>query len=447
MSRDRLLLFVLLALGVRIIFLVFFAHPEILGGALEPRDDTDEGDYHQLASHLAESGRYSLSLEGPSTAIRPPGTVLPIAALYKLFGPSPGLGVAYVLLCSLVLVVAIGALAQEIDKTPFVVNAAMLIAALLPTAVFTSAGIWSDTPGMLFSLLALLLLLVSRRLGGSRALVAVAGSSLGLAYLNRPSVALLIALLSVLLLVEHRPRLCFRRSIVFAATAATPIVLWGLWNLSTLGSFFIGNTQSTVTLLQANNVVTAGIAPPAIGEAHGMDLYAEYGSGAYRGSWIPLAYFAPDNPWSNRSLPEMAAESWLRAEVSTFVREHPLAALRLIAYKGLRILTAEPTPVSVLRESTRKRQLKRLVTFAERWFLILAGVPGLIILWRRQRGTTLYLLLYLATGLTVALVAYPNARILFPVSVALIVPAAVALAEAARRLGFNDSLDGQRYST
>jgi len=132
-------------------------------------------------------------------------------------------------------------------------------------------------------------------------------------------------------------------------------------------------------------------------------------------------------------LPELASESWLRTEVASFVREHPLAALRLMAYKGLRILTAEPTAASVLQESARKRQLKRLATFAERWFLILAGVPGLVILWRRQRGVSLYLLAYVASGLTVVFVAYPNARILFPVSAALIVPVAVALEEAAQR--------------
>jgi len=141
MSRDRLLFFVLLALAARLTFLVLFAHPEILHGALEPRNDTDEGDYHQLASQVAQYGRYSLTPDGPSTAIRPPGTVLPLAMLYSVFGPSPALGVGYVLLCSLALVVVVGVLAKEVDTSPFVRDAAMLITALMPTAVYTAAGI------------------------------------------------------------------------------------------------------------------------------------------------------------------------------------------------------------------------------------------------------------------------------------------------------------------
>ncbi|MCP5109798.1 MAG: hypothetical protein GY953_03065, partial [bacterium] len=157
------------------------------------------------------------------------------------------------------------------------------------------------------------------------------------------------------------------------AIAALPIFAWGLWNQAELGRFFISNTQSTVTLWQANNPVTAGLRPPALRYANGVDLYQEADAGSYRGSWIPLSYIAQGDPWSDHTLPEMAAEQWLRDQVADFVRQHPGAFLKLLGYKAWRILSAEPTAPSVLAESRLKRRLKRWVTLGERWFLLVLG--------------------------------------------------------------------------
>ncbi|MEM7352520.1 MAG: glycosyltransferase family 39 protein [Acidobacteriota bacterium] len=427
MRRDRWLIFLALAVVARLIFLFAVAHPEARSGAIELRFDTDEADYHNLATNLATSGRYALSPDGPATAIRPPGTVLPIAALYRVFGPSPVLGIALVFLASLAIVAVVGALASEIAPSSIVPQAAMLIAALMPTLVFTAAGIWSDTLGVLFSLLALLLLLRARRSEAPWRHITLAAASLGVAYLNRPSVILLIVLVTALLAVEHWPRRALRVAALFAAVSAVPIAAWGFWNQATLGRFFIGNTQSTVTLLQANNPVTAGKALPALREANGYDLHAEAAAGHYRGSWIPLAYIARSNPWSERSLPEMEAETWLRKQATGFMRDDPAAFARLLTYKALRIFTAEPTAPSVLAEGPTKRRLKRLVTLAERWFVLLLGTFGSVLMWRQDRSATLYFLLFVAAGLAVVFVAYPNARILLPVSTTLIVPAAMAV--------------------
>ena len=441
MRRDRWLIFLALAFISRLIFLVGVAHPEARAGIIELQPDTDEADYHRLALHLAERGLYSLSPEGPPTAIRPPGTVLPIAGLYRLFGPHPILGIVYVFVCSLGIVVVVGALASELAASPAVVQTATLIAALTPTLVFTAAGIWSDTPGLLFTLLSLLLLLRARRRDRPWQLVAPAAACLGLAYLNRPSVGLLIALLTVILAVESWPRRAFSTPALFALVAALPIVAWGLRNQSSLGSFYIGNTQSTVTLWQANNPVTAGLRLPAQRYGKGFDLYEEAAAGSYLGSWIPLHYIVGSNPWTDRALPELEAEAWLRDQAKSFIRQHPAAFVRLLAYKALRVLTAEPTAPSVLAEGTNRRRLKRLVTLAERWFFLLLGSLGTMILWRRRRPQALYLLIYIAAGLAVVFVAYPNARILLPVSATLIVPAALGL-EALR-----DRLEVLRHAT
>lgn len=418
----------------RLAFLLAVSHPELRAGRFELSHSTDESDYHRLAANFAAQGSYSLSPEGPPTALRPPGTVLPIALLYLAFGPRPLLGVAYVLLCSLATVAVVGALAREIRPPPGVPEVAMLVAAGLPTAIFTAGGIWSDTPTLLFLLLALGCLLRARqRVDRQRTLVAAAALSFGLAYLNRPSALLTAAVAGAILLARSRSRREVVTAALYAALCAAPILAWGLWNQARLGRFFIGNTQSTVTLWQANNEVTAGLRPPARRFANGVDLHQEASDGRYRGSWIPLSYIAEDDPWSRHSLPEMEAEKWLKEQVTDFVRRHPAAVLQLLGDKAWRIVSAEPTAPSVLAESPLERRLKRWVTLAERWFLLVAGGFGLGLLWRRDRATAVDHLGFLAAGLAVAFVAYPNARILLPVSAILIVPAALTLVRIAER--------------
>ncbi len=440
MRRDHWFYLILVtALVFRVLFFLAVAHPEARGGRFELRSDTDEADYHRLAVNLAESGQYKLSRDGPPTALRPPGTVLPIAALYRICGTWPILGVCYVGLCSLAVVLVAGALARESSGDRAVERLAMLLAAVTPTLVYTGTGIWSDTPTLLFILLSLLLLLKARSSETDRLLVALAAACLGSAYLNRPSAAFVTALLTALLLVEGWPRQGLLTAVLFAAVAALPAVGWGLWNATTLGGFYTGNTQSTVTLWQANNPVTAGLRLPAIRTANGVDLYREAREGRYRGSWIPLRYIATHDPWSDRAVPELEAEAWLRNQAVSFALENPWSFLRLLGYKGLRILTAEPTAPSVLAESPIRRRLKRLMTFAERWFFLTLGSLGMICLWRQRRSHALCYLLYCAAGLAVVFIAYPNARILLPVTATLVVPAAIAVVWLARKLGLGQA--------
>ncbi len=435
MRRDQWFFLILVtALVARGLFFLFIAHPEGRVGRFELRGDTDEADYHRLAVHLANSGQLKLSADGPSTALRPPGTVLPLAALYRLFGPRPFLGVLYVGLCSLAIVWVTGALARETIGDSTTTRLAMLLAAVTPTLVYTGTGIWSDTPTLLFTSLSLLLILRARSRETDLRCVALAAGCLGIACIHRPSAILAAALITCWLLIERWPRRGWSAAVLFAAVAALPVVGWGLWNLQALGGFFTGNTQSTVTLWQANNPVTAGLRPPAIATAKGFDLYQEAKEGRYRGSWIPLHYIAENDPWRDGTLPELEAEAWLRDQAVSFALEHPGPFLRLLGYKALRILTAEPTAPSVLAESPTRRRLKRLMTFAERWFFIALGGWGMILLWRRRRSHAVYYLLHCVAGLAVVFIAYPNARILLPVTATLIVPAAIAMTEWWKRI-------------
>lgn len=418
---------VLLALTVRLGFFFALAHPEARQGTFHLLDETDEIDYHRLTTTLVETGHYRLFADGPPTAKRPPGMILPLAVLYTLLAPSPWVALLWVMTCALLLVPLVGRLTQQVGGSPRAVVLAMGITALLPTLVFTSGGIWSEPPSILFTLLALFLLLRAQQQGAIRPLL-WAGLSLAMAFLNRPSVGLVIALLGLWLLwrawQNDRRWHALRALTIFTLVTSLPILAWGGRNWRSLGEPFLGNTESTAALWGSNNAVTAGLRPPAIDTFGGVDLQQEAASGAYLGTWVPPYYVSADIP---TDLDEMALHHWFQNQTRDFIRQHPAAYLKLAAYKIWRMLSAEPMPASVLGESPTKRRAKRLVTFSERWFLLLFGGYGLWHLWHLRRDQARYYLIFLIGSLPVVVIAYVNARIFLPVSALLIVPTALSL--------------------
>jgi 4-amino-4-deoxy-L-arabinose transferase-like glycosyltransferase len=364
--------------------------------------------------------------------------VLPVAALYAVFGPAPVLAVGYVLLCSLAVVPVAGALAWASSRRRWASVLAMGLAALLPTLVFTASGLWSEPPALLLTLVSLLLLVRSEGRFDRVGTAALAGLALAVAYLNRPSVGLVIALVFAWLVVDglfvtRRWRESLPRAAVFALVAALPILAWGARNQRALGGFYLGNTESTAALWGSNNPVTAGLEPPALARVGEYDLEREAAEGRYLGSWVPLSYLEGEAPSRPGGAAELERHRRQQRRVREFVFEHPWAWLRLLGYKGWRILTAEPMAPSILGEDPGMRRLKRVVTFAERWFVLLAGGYGMALLARRRPRHAILYGIYAAAGLAVVFLAYPNARIFLPVSVALLPPAAVALAELGER--------------
>src|SRR5262245_6857523 len=75
------------ALALRVLALVAIGHPELRRGQVFL--SADEPSFHRTAEALATTGRYSERPGGSPTAFRPPGLVLPLAALYRLVRPSP----------------------------------------------------------------------------------------------------------------------------------------------------------------------------------------------------------------------------------------------------------------------------------------------------------------------------------------------------------------------
>jgi 4-amino-4-deoxy-L-arabinose transferase-like glycosyltransferase len=366
--------------------------------------------------------------------MRPPGMILPIALAYFLFGPSPFWGLAWVLLGSLLLVPLVGALAEQLDPRPEAVVMGWLLAAFLPTLLFTSAGIWSEPPSLFFSLLALYLVVRARRVEtpGRTTDLLLAGAALGFGYLVRPAVGPVIALLLLLFAGEALYHRRGRAAVMaFALAVALPIAAWGVRNYLVFGELFFGNTESTAALYGANNPVSAGIELPAIDSANGVDLHAEQASGAFEGSWIPLTYLHHVPP---DGLSEMERHRFFKEAVKDFVVEHPGEFAELVAHKLMRVLTAEPMPPSILAESPGRRRLKHLVTLGERWFVLLFGGAGLVMLLRRRDPRLVPYLLFLAGSFAVVVIAYVNARIFLPVTGVLLAPAAVSLGRVLHRV-------------
>lgn len=148
---------VCLAIAVRIAGFLIVGHPEIPRGQLSFW--ADEASFHDIAKAVATTGAYSREPGGPATAFRPPGATLPLAALYYVLRPTPYVAFAYVMLCGVAVVLITYRLASVTCGDERVAVAAALLAALLPTQVFTSTGIWSEPQAMCLTLLVLYLLI------------------------------------------------------------------------------------------------------------------------------------------------------------------------------------------------------------------------------------------------------------------------------------------------
>src|SRR4029434_483078 len=90
------------AIVVRVLAIFIVGHPELRRGTLWL--GSDEPSFHNIAAALAETGQYAQRPGGPATAFRPPGAILPLAAIYSVAGTSPYLAFAYVVLCGAAIV-------------------------------------------------------------------------------------------------------------------------------------------------------------------------------------------------------------------------------------------------------------------------------------------------------------------------------------------------------
>jgi 4-amino-4-deoxy-L-arabinose transferase-like glycosyltransferase len=410
------------AILVRVLAIFVVGHPELRSGPLWL--GSDEPSFHNIAATLAETGRYAQRPDGPPTAFRPPGAILPLAAIYSVAGASPYLAFAYVVLCGAAIVVLVYRLALVVCADARVALIAAAIAALMPTLVFTSSGIWSEPQAILLTLLLLYLLV---RAGGtdSPRQWAVIGLCAALTYLTRPSAVFIVPFLiaGAWLTTQRQSR---RLAIgLLVAALLIPIGIWGVRNRIALGEFVTGATVAGEALYGSNNPVTAGISPPALAVNGDFDLYKEAAEGRYLGSWVPMTYIPG---WtSDAGASELDVYHRQMGSARDFVVAQPAAWLRLLGYKLVRVLTVEPYAPSITNDVGLRRITHRIATVSEHWFFLAFGIVGLAILLRANPRAGMWFLCFVMAGLANVLVTYPNPRFLLPMTATLIVPAALAL--------------------
>jgi 4-amino-4-deoxy-L-arabinose transferase-like glycosyltransferase len=326
------------------------------------------------------------------------------------------------MLCSVALVACVGALARATTGDPRVTATAMAITALMPTAVFAGAGIWSE-PTALFATVLAVVLLVRAEQGGGAARWAGVGAAAAVAFLTRTSVVFLLPFLLLCALRTRDARVVVALCIALAA----PIAVWGMRNQVALGRFLVGYGMAGQGMWENNNPVSAGIAAPASGGPDAAEVAEAARRGELRGSWVPRAYL-PGTAEALRDAPDtLEADRRLGALASAFVREHPGAYLRLLGFKLRRLLSAEPIAAPFIDEGPRARVAKRVLTFVERWAMLVLGVLGLVALHRAGDRWRHHHLVFALAGVPVVLLGLVNARFFLPIAVALAVPAAVAL--------------------
>jgi len=387
----------LLALGLRITWALVVTHPELRQGAFA-FTAPDEPTFHDVAATLATTGRYAQQPGGPPTTGRTPGYVLPMAALYWLFGPRPVLGLVLNLLFGVALVAAAGCLAGEFWADQRAVWAALVLAAVAPSLVRYSAYALSDSLATWSALAGLVALARWYRLRRASSLAA-AGLWWGWAWLTRPSSGLLLAGL-MLWVIWQRPRAqAVRGAALCLGVSALCVGPWALRNYLVLGAFDPGSTATGISLWQCNNPVTAGLQPPVDvrgGPAGNLPL------GYFRGAPTPRAYTPGAREIFSPSLTERERDLRAKACFRRFVREQPGALLRCVLYKLQSfVLAAEPSRQAYISHGdadgyevavrvaapagSLRQRLGAALWKGERWLALLCGALGLGVLFRRSR--------------------------------------------------------------
>jgi hypothetical protein len=415
---------VFLAVAVRVAGFLVIGHPEVPRGQL--LFWADEASFHDVAQAVATTGAYSRGPSGAATAFRPPGAILPLAALYYALEPSPYVAFAYVMLCGVAVVLISHRLARVTCADERIAVMAALVAALLPTQIFTSTGIWSEPQALLFTLALLYLLIRDEGAVGGRKWLLV-GACAALAYLTRPSAGFLFPFLIGGALLSARGWGRVTNTALLVGALSLPVAAWGVRNWLVFGDFITGATVAGEALYGSNNPVTAGVSLPAQPTKGPFDLYAEARAGDYLGSWVPMAYIPG---WAEQT-PADASELEIfhrqMEATAAFVRTQPGAWLRLLGYKVLRLLTVEPYAPSITNDVGTRRVVHRAVTLIEHWFVLVCGLTGLLHLIRSRPGAGYWYGCFALAGVASVLVTYPNPRFLLPLTTVLIVPTAVTL--------------------
>jgi len=309
---------------------------------------SDAAHYHELAVNLA-AGRGFVhafpQLAPHPTAFRPPLYPALLAVVYRVTGPSPGVGRVVNLVIGIAVVVAATALAGRIGgrKAALVTGA---VVAVYPPLIANDTVTLTE-PLSLLLLLVTIHLLLDRR-------CTVAGAALGLLALTRPDALVVIAGLGVWVLAA----LGWRKALLLAA----PVVL-------------------IVTPWLARNVLQVGT--PTLTTSTGFNLAAIYSPEAeHDGNFVDPVF---DDRFEQFRLAQFDEGEWereLRAYGLANLRRHPAQVLDVVGGNLLHWFELKPADSNGPEWLDGRNLQVRDLAIPAVWLVTAFGLAGL---WSRRR--------------------------------------------------------------
>lgn len=390
----------------------------------------DSADYQRLAVSLAHGHGFGSSHFAPGggpTALRPPLFPLAVSVVYKVVGvhlTSARLVAAVAGALAVVLLTALTWLlwGRAIGLT------AGVIAAIFPPQIMASTSLMSEALALPLEI-AVLLAAVAYRGSGRVGYLWGAGAGLGLLVLTRPSLAVLVVPL-ILLLYRRRPSLRGLMPAGVVLLAGVVVVTpWLVRDRLTMHNWVPVTTQSGYVLAGTYNATSA----------HDPRFPA---------AWRPanadpsIARLLADHPHAD----EVKTDALLQSAAVTYLRHHPAYEATVLVQNTLRLFdlaSLNDTRAATFSEYGYGSPWGTL-EIGSGWVVLALAIAGLFArAWRRvPLGIWLApLLLWLST---VALQAVPRFRAV--IDPFLIQLAAVALVGAVRALSDRRRSDSQRSS-
>lgn len=350
----------------------------------------DEQEYHTIASHVVELGRYSLDGETP-TAYRPPGY-----PLFQTVFIMPGGGVALLRFLNFMLLAATIGLVYRLGlrhASPAFAALACLWFLAYPVLLYTAGTLYPQTFGAFLYVLFLWLLFKDEQLPAARAMVA--GLVLGVLVLAIPTFLVIGGLTAAFIMVQ-------RRSLLGPALIMSAMVLvmapWIIRNQQAFGTFIPVSTNSGINLLLGNHENTR----------------------ANSGVNVDLGELVQ----ASSHMDELEQDAFFKAEAKRFISEDPARAMRLYVAKFANHFNWR-SELATASEGSAAKDLLMLLTYSPLLLVLL----GRLILLRRLPPSPLewYLLGIYLVNAGFQAIFFTRIRFRLPFDVLLILLGAILL--------------------
>ena len=386
-SSARYLLLVLL-----LAFLARIAYLNVIVGPNTYPSNIDSIEHHLIAQNLVEGNGYSMY--GHSTAYRAPFLTYFMALCYWIFGVNFAVVRIGIIIMSLLLIWVVHLLAQQLFNGNVGIWAA-LIAAIYPHFIFYNSRIFTETPFVLFSLLALLFF-VKFITAESRRDLLLTALFLALAILTRPVGFVLLFLILLFILFKQRRWMSIKNAGIILVAVIIFISPWIVRNYTVFKQFVPVTTQGAVVVWVGNNHYVAH--HPLLRGGHALYQYLPGARKLITDSEIERSHYA-------------------LVQFLDFLRQYP-----------------NDIPILIWNKTVRFWEKEFITGSSRRWmyefsylFIMIFAVMGLALSLASHRKEAIYLLMLFVANFIPALIFWSGARIRLPAEPVFIIFAAFCL--------------------